>query len=660
MSEERQSLPQRTTAGSDRVVRPGDRSDSARLQAMLDAAVDVIVVIDEFGVIESVNRVVERLFGYTQEELIGKNVKVLMPPPYHGEHDGYLANYRESGEAKIIGIGREVVARRKEGTTFPIDLSVSEVVEEDGRRSFLGIIRDATERHLAQTALQRERDFAEHLLETAHAIVLVLDPRGRIVRYNHYLEALSGRPLEATRDADWFETFIPGGYRAEVREVFERAVNGSPTIGHLNPISTADGNLRQIEWYSSTLLDPDGSTLGVLAVGLDVTERTRLEEQFRQMQKMEAVGRLAGGIAHDFNTLLGSITGYSDMLLERLEGSALRRSAEQIHRCADRGASLTRQLLAFSRQQVVRPQQVDVALLIADMRDMLDRLAGDDVALDLDLGGGKACIEADPGQVEQVVMNLVVNAVDAMPRGGEIRIRLDRIEVDDLCPCCRSAHGPGVYVRVRVSDSGVGIDPLILDRLFEPFFTTKEPGKGTGLGLSTVYGIVKQAGGCVSVESEVGAGTTFFVILPEMEAAQPTGDRAESAWTGTATDLGGTETVLVVEDDEIFRELISEMLAAQGYDVLVAEGPEAALEQIKAGTATIDLLVSDVVMPGMTGTELAAQLTAWMPRLRVLLMSGYNDEDLALRGADTEGSAYVQKPFETGDFLRLVRNLLDG
>ncbi len=532
-------------------------------------------------------------------------------------------------------------------------------MDQEGRRSFLGIIRDATERQEAREALRRERDFAENLLETAHAIVLVLDVDGCIVRYNHYLEELAGRSLSQTRGRNWFDSFVPVADQPGVREVFERAVAGDPTLGFVSPITVADDALRQIEWYSSTLRGADGTVAGVLAVGLDITDRTRLEEQFRQMQKMEAVGRLAGGIAHDFNTLLGSITGYSEMLIERLD-DGLRHPAEQIYRCADRGAGLTRQLLAFSRQQLVRSEVVDLAALVNDMQDMLDRLVGDDIELVLDLGEGDSRIEADPGQIEQIVMNLVVNAVDAMPRGGRIQIHLDRIHIDHVCPHCGAQQAPGPYIRLRASDTGSGIDPSILDQLFEPFFTTKAPGKGTGLGLSTVYGIVKQACGCVSVESEIGAGSTFIVLLPEVGEATVAA-REEPALTPEEPSVfGGSETVLVVEDDEIFRDLIQDILARSGYDVLQAEGPERALALLEVASVTIDLLVTDIVMPGMTGTDLARQLVPRMPNLKVLLMSGYNDEDLALRGAETGEVAYVQKPFVTSDFLAQVRAVLDS
>lgn len=636
------------------------------LRALLDSAVDAIITIDELGIIESVNQATERLFGWREEELLGRNVKILMPSPFRQEHDGYLANYRETSDRKIIGIGREVMAARKDGSTFPIDLAVNEVIE-GGRRRFMGVIRDIADRKRAEEATRRERDFAENLLDTAPVIVLALDPHGTIVRLNRFLEETSGRDREALVGGDWVEMLLPAEARSEMRERLARGHDGDCSVASFGrvPLVTADGGAREIEWTAAKLNDAEGSFGGCLLVGVDVTERIRLEERFRQVQKMDAVGRLAGGIAHDFNTLLGSITGYSEMLLERLgEDAAKRRPAEQIYRCANRGAALTRQLLSFSRQHVLQPKELDLGGLLLDMEDMLDRLSGDDVEVRIEIDEETGQIWADASQIEQVIMNLVVNALDAMPRGGCVQITTDRLDIDGECPDCGSELAAGSYARVVVRDNGLGMGAEVRQRLFEPFFTTKEQGRGTGLGLATVYGIVKKSKGCIGVESAPNAGTTFRICLPSAgavvaEARHPVAaDRASR--TERKADNRGDESILLVEDDSMFLSLLEEILGGQGYRVDVFASPRAALAAVEEAGHRYDMLISDIVMPEMNGTELARALACHLPTLRVLLMSGYTDEDLEFRGARDEHLAYIHKPFTTEDFLSLVRRVLDA
>jgi hypothetical protein len=497
-------------------------------RAVLDSAVDGIVTINESGAVESVNPSAEKMFGYRADELVGENVGLLMPSPHREEHDGFLRRYLDSGEKRIIGIGREVVGRRKDGSEFPLDLAVAEFFHDD-RRAFVGILRDVTERH-------------------------------------------------------------------------------------------------------------------------------RLEEQFRQAQKMEAVGRLAGGVAHDFNTLLGSIMGYSEMLLDGLAADhPLRRAAEQIHRGAGRGAALTRHLLAFSRHQVLQPRVLDLGALIADMDDMLRRLIGADVEL---VHSGEAVlgpVRVDAAQFEQAIMNLVVNARDAMPRGGRLTITTQNVEIGEDEAARKEVPAAGPYVLVAMSDTGCGMDEETRHRLFEPFFTTKERGKGTGLGLSTVYGFVKQSHGAITVKSAAGRGTTFRIFLPRVDDEPVLTAEQEPAPAGTTT---GTETVLLVEDDDMFRDLLREILEASGYRVLATGEPTEALALSRDHGGPLHLVVTDMVMPGMTGVELVDRLLEENPEMKVLLMSGYTGEDLEQRGASGDGVPFLQKPFSPKEFLRTVREVL--
>ena len=380
------------------------------------------------------------------------------------------------------------------------------------------------------------------------------------------------------------------------------------------------------------------------------------EERLRQSQKLEAIGQLAGGIAHDFNNLLTAIIGYSDLTLRRLDpGDPLRRNVEEIKRAADRAASLTGQLLAFSRKQVLQPKVLDLNAVVSEMHKMLQRLIGADIALRTVLEPALGHVRADPAQLEQVVMNLVLNARDAMPQGGKLLIETANVELDEELARRYVSVRSGPHVMLAVSDTGQGMDEDTRARIFEPFFTTKERGKGTGLGLSTVYGIVKQSGGSIWVYSEVGRGTTFKIYLPQVEEA------TDSFLPSTASTAmpSGTETVLLVEDDAVVRQMTRGILEMNGYQVLEAAQSSEALLVAEQQADAIQLLITDVVLPQMSGRELARQLTSLHPAARVLYMSGYTDEAIVHYGVLDEGTAFLEKPFTPEALLRKVRAVLD-
>jgi len=398
--------------------------------------------------------------------------------------------------------------------------------------------------------------------------------------------------------------------------------------------------------------EPEG-LLEVIAE--DVTEKRVLEDQFRQAQKMEAVGRLAGGVAHDFNNLLLVISGYTEVLLEHLDpNNMLHHKAEAIQQAADRATTLTRQLLAFSRKQLLELKVVDLNTIVSDMERLLSPLIGENIELTTRLAPGVGHTRADAGQIEQVIMNLVVNAKDAMPNGGKIIIQTANVHLDDSYRREHTYINPGPYVMLSVSDTGCGMDKETLSRIFEPFFTTKEKGKGTGLGLSTVYGIVKQSGGYVFAQSELGQGTTFRIYLPRVEeAAQPT-DTVKPC----SSVMHGTETVLLVEDEESVRQLVKETLESRGYKVIEAENGEEALKISTTYTEPIHLLITDVVMPGISGRELAKQLSETHPQTRVLFLSGYTEDAIVHQGGFEPGTAFLQKPFTLQSLSRKVREVL--
>jgi two-component system cell cycle sensor histidine kinase/response regulator CckA len=491
---------------------------------------------------------------------------------------------------------------------------------------------------------------------------VLLDANCRVIDWNPTAERLFGfRKEEILGLGPPYENFVPPSARPQTEEILRRIRAGDMAAHSVNDNLTREGQLITCEWFNTPLLTEDGRFTGILCLAQDVTGRRRLEEQLRQAQKMEAVGRLAGGIAHDFNNLLTVINGYSGLLLDALTGDDSRRDlAAEVLRAGERAAALTRQLLAFSRQQVVAPRLLDLNSVVADMEKMLRRVIGEDVELATSLQPGLRPIKADPGQVEQVLMNLAVNARDAMPQGGRLTIETRNVNLDESYVRVRPDVRPGPYVLLAVSDTGHGMTAEVKARLFEPFFTTKEAGLGTGLGLATVYGIVKHSGGHIEVYSEPGAGTTFKVYLPRAEGVGKPG----RSYQGEMVSPQGSETILVAEDEEGVRSLICAVLRGQGYLVLEAGNGEEALALCERHEGPIDLLVTDVVMPGLGGRQLAERLAGLHPRcfpqVRVLYLSGYTDDAVVRHGVLHEQVHFLQKPFSPVALAQKVREVLDA
>jgi two-component system, cell cycle sensor histidine kinase and response regulator CckA len=447
------------------------------------------------------------------------------------------------------------------------------------------------------------------------------------------------------------------------REVFvnpqelDRLADDYRRVGSLNGVEVQwkrkDGRAIIVRLSGCASISTDEPEEVLELIAEDITDRRQLEEQLRQAQKMDAVGRLAGGVAHDFNNLLMVINGYTEVLLEQLEqGSAVHHKVQSIQQAADRAATLTRQLLAFSRKQLLELKVVDVNTVVEDMERLLRPLIGENIELVTRLSSDTGHTRADAGQLEQVIMNLVVNAKDSMPDGGKLTLQSSDVTIREF-----SEHrfiAPGRYAVISVADTGLGMDKETQSRIFEPFFTTKEKGKGTGLGLSTVYGIVKQSSGYVFAQSEPGKGTTFHVYLPRVEDSAEESSPAKTQ----QNDAGGCETVLLVEDEESVRELVRVTLVSRGYNVLEAENGEAGLRTAEEFKDTIDILITDVVMPGIGGRELAKKLMAIRPGISVLYLSGYTEDTVVTQGALVPGTAFLQKPFTLQNLAKKVREVL--
>ncbi|HEY7601893.1 MAG TPA: PAS domain S-box protein [Methylomirabilota bacterium] len=532
---------------------------------------------------------------------------------------------------------------------FELDAEDKELLESFAGQAALAI-RNARLYEDARDA----RDFLRSIAEHSPAGIVTTDVRGHVTYFSPRAEELLGYRAAEVVGRPVAE-FQRGGHEA-ARTLMRRLRDEGRIREHETEILAHDGRWVECRFSLALLRDAAGATIGTLAILEDTSERKRLEAQLRQAQKMEAVGRLAGGIAHDFNNLLAVIMGHSDLIKSVLrKGDALGHDVEQIRRASERAATLTRQLLAFSRRQFLQPQVIDVNTLVGNLATMLHRLIGEDIQLELRLDPGAGRVSADPGQLEQVVMNLTVNARDAMPQGGHLTLETAPAILDHAFVIEHPGSSAGAHVRLSIHDTGCGMSPDVLSHLFEPFFTTKEPGRGTGLGLSTVYGIVKQHRGYIDVQSEPGQGSTFAVYLPRVDA-KPTPERATPR---ERLRPGGRETVLFVEDEVALRDLMHRVLTKGGYTVLAAGDGLEALALVEGHPGRIDVVVTDVVMPRMSGPELATRLRARDPGIRLLYVSGYTADQLRSQtdlGAD---ATLLAKPFTSDGLLRKLREVLD-
>ncbi len=521
----------------------------------------------------------------------------------------------------------------------------------------LAYAQSQADKHVAESALRMSERRFRALVEESWDAVALFGADGTILYGSPATTRLLGYDLSEFVGRNAMELIHPDD-RAGVLVRLQEATAAPRARVHVAArVRHKNGSWRHLEGVFTNLLD-DPSVDAIVNNYRDVTDRRILEEQVVLSQKMEAIGRLAGGVAHDFNNILTAIGGYSDLLLADLPPDDHRRhDVEEIHQAAQRAAALTQQLLAFSRRQVLQPRVINLNHLVPDVEKMLRRLIGEDILFATVLHPHLGNVRADPGQLEQVIVNLVVNARDAMPKGGRLTIETRNVVLDEAYATDHPTVKPGRYVMLAVTDSGVGMDEETRLRIFEPFFTTKVRGKGTGLGLATVYGIVQQTGGHIWPYSEPGRGTTMRVYLPRVDVPA---DPIEHPRDVSPETLRGSETILVVEDEGPVRAVTRQLLERNGYTVLeAADGPAAlALIDGEAGGRHIDLLLTDVIMPGMSGRELADQLKARRPNVRVLFMSGYTDDAVVRHGTLEPGLAYLEKPYRPPALLRKVRDVL--
>ncbi len=625
------------------------RESEREFRQLFDEAPTGYHEIDIEGRITRINRAELEMLGYSAEEMLGRHVWEFVR---NQEATRKAVGARIAGSVPLTPFEQTVV--KKDGTRMLGLFQEWHLRDTDGR--IIGIrttVQDITERKRAEEALRESKDTLQALIDASPAAIIAVDHDGRVKTWNAAAEQIFGWSEKEVLGQPFL--WAPEEHYPEHQYLRERVSRGEIFTGVEVRRQKKDGTLMNVSISGAPLHDAQGNVTGIMAIITDITDRKNLEYQFRQAQKMEAIGRLAGGIAHDFNNILTAIFAFGGLLLNRTGQDDPRRAGlEQIKKAAEQAALLTQQLLAFSRQQVLEPKVLDLNALVGEMEKMLRRIIGDDIELMTVLNPKLGHIEADRSQVEQVVVNLVVNARDAMPQGGNITIETDNAELDESYARQYAYVTPGPYVMLAVSDTGIGMDEETQSHIFEPFFTTKEPGKGTGLGLSTVYGIVKQSGGYIWVRSEPGDGTSFKVYFPlTKEAPQPADQPATSQ-----RNFKGSEVILLVEDNEMVRDPTREILEESGYTVLPGENAQQALRICSTYKGRISLVITDVIMPGMSGRDLVKKLASLKPEMKVLYMSGYTEETISHHGVLDSGIAFLRKPFLPDTLLLKVREVL--
>ncbi len=621
----------------------------ARYRGLLEAAPDAMVIVNQAEEIVLLNLQAEKQFGYRRDELLGQKITNIIPEGFAERLLTHGAGIAGDPVVPQMGTGIELHGRRKNGSDFPIEIMLSPLDGVDGIL-ITAAIRDISERKRREGDLSR----MAAVVESSYDAIISLTLQSIIVTWNQGAERIYGYSAEeAIGQSILF--LSPPDRPGETPKLLKK-IGRTYTVEHLETVRVKkDGTHIHVALTLSPIQSPTGRMAGVSVVARDITERKRMEEMLFQAQKMEAVGRLAGGVAHDFNNLLGVILGYCDLLLEhrRLDERQCK-DVEEIQKAGRRAALLTRQILAFSRKQVLQPKVLDLNSVVAGAEKLLQRLIGEDVELLVVLDPKLCCVKVDPGQIEQIIMNLAVNSRDAMPTGGKLTIETSHVELDEQYAAQDQSAVPGPHVVLAVTDIGCGMDEETKARIFEPFFTTKEFGRGTGLGLSTVFGFVKQSGGSINVYTKPGFGTTFKIYLPCVDQAieaEPPIDTSEKVdvrfWT-----------ILIVEDDTALLQVTRRSLEEVGCTILAAQSPAEALDISARYQGPIHLMVTDVIMPGMSGAKLASHLSALRPEMKVLYVSGYTDDTIAHHGILEPGLAFLEKPFSPKILARKVHEML--
>jgi PAS domain S-box-containing protein len=621
------------------------------LNAILQTAVGAIITIDEHGIIQNANPACVRMFGYVLDDLIGHNVSRLMPEPHRTRHDHYVRHHVETGERRIIGIGRELEGQRKDGTTFWMHLAVS-AFTVNHKKYFAGTIIDLDER-------KRREALTAAVFDHIPDALIVADLDHRIIQCNAAFYRIFG--FEPGQGQGQLMRVLCADEAAIERLEARRAELIESTIDSHVPfeleLRRKTGETFPSMTVGAAVRDPNGRVIAMMAIIRDVTQERAQEAALNKAQRLEAYGQLTGGVAHDFNNLLTIITGNQELLEMRLKDerdlALLKRSQD----AADMGARLTARLLTFARRRKLEPAEINLNELVLGMAELLRRTLGEPIQMSSVLASGLWPTKVDPSEIENAILNLAINARDAMPGGGKLIIETSNVSLDGGEVEMLKELASGDYVRVSVADTGSGMTKDVLGRAFEPFFTTKEPGQGTGLGLSTIYGFAKQSGGGVSIYSEDGQGTVVNIYLPRAEAS-PLATETVRIEPGTLSVP--CETILVVEDNPEVRDVTVARLRGMGFTTIAADSGPAAVEILEAGTS-VDLVFSDVVMAGgMSGYEVARWIREHRPGLKILLTSGFVTEIAKRDDTSGENLKVLRKPYSRGELAAALREALNS
>ncbi len=603
---------------------------------------DVIIIANPQGELIFMNSKMTEPLDVTNGDTSVKDVSLLFPVKYQTDIKNI---FKKQSFPALLSIS----IKSQEGKVLSTVLSLREG-EFQGQKAIFLVLKD----HTTTKRLEVEISMLSHALKNVSESLSVFDLHGNIIfvndafvdTYGYPKEELIGKPIDLFHPPDIGQTSV-------FKPIIEQSIQGS-WEGELTA-QRKNGESFTISLRTSTVRNEDGIPIVVIGVSRDITQLKILEDQLRQSQKMEAIGQLAGGIAHDFNNLLTVIEGYIELLFSSIaESDPTINFVKQIKKASDRATSLTRQLLAFSRRQILQPKVIDLNALINEIMVLIKRLIGEDIELKLNLQKDVNPIRADRSQIEQVLMNLAVNARDAMPYGGTLTISSESIYLDTAYTRLNPEVKEGSYVILTVSDTGVGMDEEIKEHIFEPFFTTKDKARGTGLGLATVYGIVKQSDGYITVESEPGKGTEFKIYFPGFKKQLPKKEKDKKK----IKTVGGHETIMVVEDEYMVRELVCDTLRNSGYKVIEATNGKEAIEIFEKNKKKIDMILTDVIMPEMSGRKLIETLSEKLPHLKALYMSGYTDDAIIRHGVLEPGMDYIQKPFTPKSLIQKIREVL--
>ncbi len=642
-------------------------------RAVFQKAEDALLILDESGKILESNPAATHMFQLPPQDLLGRTPMDLSPAQ---QPDGSFSRDRGRSllQATLAGCHQRFGWQhiKPDGTVFDAEVQLS-LLFQKGEARVLASVRDVSHQKALETERERHWKYLEAVLDGIPVALFVINLKGNVILWNRMCETITGmskdsvlgRPLDLKPVLEGKDLPIPAMLLLEMTpEEFLQSHTqwkAQPLPFHSEGIQLKGkiwvrGEKRYVSVVAARLRDLNGDFLGVVQCARDITHEMQIQKHLLHSQKMEAVGKLSGGIAHDFNNILTIILGYCDLIRKKADlDPMIRKQVDEIEKTAERACNLTRQLLAFSRKQIMQPVALDMNRLIESLTKMLERLVGEDIHIERRLEENLWSVWADPVFLEQILLNLVINARDAMPSGGNITIQTSNLSLTHSRDAGLFTIRPGEYVCLRVSDTGQGIDPEIQPRIFEPFFTTKPEGRGTGLGLATVYGIVKQLGGYILLESALGKGTAFDILIPRsLKRPEETQQRVPSDTHG---DTGGSETILVVEDEEALRSMIEEVLNGSGYKILTASNGTEALETLRR-VSDIHLVITDVVMPEKNGITLSREIARYAPQMPILFMSGYADEQLAHRGILLPDVRFIAKPFTAEQLVQVVRDIL--